>query len=131
MYLKQAKQMYYQTQSQNDNIVKFLGELENVVPASIQVLAFKSDYENMVMTLEVDTKEEATSLINEMRNFSSLADISVSTITEDADDDGGNIRVTFTITGAYAPVTMATEDTGGTPEGETESSETTEQEVSE
>ena len=131
MYLNQAKQMYYSTQSQNDNIVKFLGELENVVPASIQVLAFKSDYENMVMTLEVDTKEEATSLINEMRNFSSLADINVSTIIEESDEDGGNVRVNFTITGTYAPVTLIGEETEATPEVETESEETAEQEVSE
>ncbi len=138
MYLEEARKMYYSTQTQNDGIVKFLGELEEVVPASIRVDSFTSNAENMVMALRVDTKEEATSLINAMRQFSSLADISVSAITQEEPSETGEGKIVelLTITGTYAPVTMESENTeenvqpDAAGEGQA-SEETTEQEVSE
>ena len=135
MYLEQAQQMYYTTQSQNDNIVKFLGELENVVPNSLQVMSFNSDETSLDMTLSVDSKEDATVLINEMRKFSSLANISVAAITEETDDLGSK-KVRFSINGVYAPVMME-ETADGEQSGETateqapEQEETVEQEAAE
>lgn len=116
-YLDQAKNMYYTTESQNDGIVNFLIELEKVVPSSIQVMSFSSNGSNMVMVMQVDTKEEAAKLINEMRQFDSLADISVASINEQYDDTG-NSKVDFSITGTYAPVIR--EDTMNTEENANE-----------
>lgn len=124
MYLDQAKQMYFATQSQNDNIVNFLNELETVVPSSIQVQSFNTNNTNLAMTLSVETKEEATVLINEMKKFESLADISVSSINEETNDTGA-VKHKFSITGTYAPVTMIGE------EMQNESSETVETEGAE
>lgn len=118
MYLEQAKQLYFSTQTQNDNIVKFLGELENVVPSSIHVMTFTSDKASLAMTLNVDSKEEATVLINEMRKFESLAEINVSSISEETDDLGSR-TVKFSITGVYAPMVME-EDTPDTQEADSD-----------
>ncbi len=118
MFLEQAKQMYYTTQSQNDNIINFLNELENVAPTSIRMKSFNTDNTNVTMTLSVDTKEEATVLINEMRKFTSLADINVSAIVEETTDTGA-VWHNFTITGTYAPVTMIGEEPETAEEPET------------
>ena len=131
MYLEQAQQMYYSTQSQNDNIVKFLGELEGVVPTSIQVMSFTSDGSSLAMTLSVESKEEATVLINEMRKFESLADIQVSSIVEEVDDIGA-VKVKFSITGVYAPVEMADAEAGSAESAESaESGESVETDLTE
>ncbi len=110
MYLDQTRQLYYTTQSQNDNIIEFLNELEKVAPTSMQMLSFMTDNNTVTMTLRVDTKEEAAVIINESRKFNSLIDINCSAVTEEQSADTGKSWHNLTITGVYAPVTMIGEE---------------------
>ena len=136
MYLEQAKQLYYTTQSQNDNIIEFLNELEMVAPTSMQMLSFATDNTSVTMTLRVDTKEEAAVIINESRKFKSLIDINCSSVSEEQSTDSGKTWHNLTITGVYAPVTMIGETvedntSQSTQEDSTEETQQPEQEEAE
>ena len=66
----------------NDNILKFLEELELTLPASVKVMSFVSDDVNVVITMEVADKETAAGVIDNMRDFESLMAVEVEAIRE-------------------------------------------------
>ncbi len=72
----------YMTKHPNDNILKFLEELELTLPASVAVKSFVSDDLNVLITMEVDNKETSAGIIENVREFDSLMSVSVDSIRE-------------------------------------------------
>lgn len=120
IYLKyQATQTLYQeieighlmTNRPNDNILEFLKELEQTLPTDIEVSEFSSDDNQAVLAITTTDKEKAAAIIQNMRGFNSLQQVSVTSIQESTDtttnEETGEetevVSVTFTITCTYYP----------------------------
>ncbi len=66
----------------NDNILLFLEELENTLPATAEISNFSSSDTSFTMSITVDDKETAAGLIANIREFDSLMSVNVSSISE-------------------------------------------------
>ena len=66
----------------NDNILLFLEELENTLPATVEVIQFSSDSESVIISMRVADKETAAGVIANLREFDSLMNVSVATVKE-------------------------------------------------
>ncbi len=66
----------------NNNILLFLEELENTLPATVVVESFQSDDTEVVMMMQVNDKETAAAVIANIRDFKSLKNVSVPSISE-------------------------------------------------
>ncbi len=66
----------------SNEIVSFISELEANLPASTTVSQYSSSDTAFVMSLDVSTKEEAIGLIESMRTFESLDNVSVAALSE-------------------------------------------------
>ena len=106
-YLEQAKNMYFSTYNQNDNLLKFIAELEETLPYTVNVLSFSSSESGMTINLRVDTKEEAAKTIQDIRKFDTVASVTVGSISESVSEgDSENSIVSFTLNITYTPVDM-------------------------
>ena len=112
----------------NDNILKFLEELENTLPTEAVISQFTSDDKQVVMNVRVPDKETAAGLIAELREFESIMSVSVPSIAEGemvlVDEDGEAIKivvdgeevdateryVTFVVTAVYYPSTAVVQE---------------------
>lgn len=96
------------TQNSNDAILDFLGELEIKLPSDAEVTEFSSDDTECLIAIRVTDKETAAGVIDKMRGFSSLLNVSVDSIVEesniesqDAALDSNNTTVVFTLNCTY------------------------------
>ncbi|MCH5271237.1 MAG: pilus assembly protein PilM [Lachnospiraceae bacterium] len=77
---------YRLTESPNDGLVAFLEELEEKLPADAVVKEFTSDGTQAVIAIQTMNMEEAAKVIQTMRGFDSLMNVSVAGIsTEEVD----------------------------------------------
>lgn len=113
-----VKAMYEVTESRNDELYEFLLELEQKLPADVNVVTFTSDRSQVTMTMNVSTKGEAAAAIEQFRTFESLLpeSVTVTSVTEELDEENNSITVNFTVAALYAPVQhgedAAEEETG-------------------
>lgn len=70
------------TNRPNDNILNFLGELEEKLPADVSVLEFSSDDDQAVLRMQVADKDTAVGVIQNLRGFASLQYVSMSSMQE-------------------------------------------------
>lgn len=96
-------QMYRSTQSQNEELLAFVNELQDKMPSKINVLSFAATNENVTMNINLDSKEAAALTMKELRDFNSIDNINVTSVAEITDEVGSSI-VNFTITATYAPL---------------------------
>lgn len=101
-----VKAMYEITESRNDELYEFLLELEQKLPADVNVVTFTTDRSQVTMTMNVSTKGEAAATIEQLRTFESLLpeSITVTAVTEEVDEENNRITVNFTVAALYAPV---------------------------
>lgn len=104
LVFEDVKRMYNSTESQNDNLSLFLDELEHVLPSNVNVLSFSADQESVSVNMNVDSKEASALVIDEFRQFNSLTNVRVASVTEEVDEMGLSTVVNFTIEADYAPV---------------------------
>lgn len=102
---------YANTETPNENLVEFINELEQILPSSFYTNSFSSDDTGISMTVTVEGKPAAAETILNIRNMKSIADVTVSGIT-DSKDEAGNSTVTFSISGTYKDLTDETEESG-------------------
>jgi len=108
----------------NDNILLFFKELEETLPADVEVTMLDSDDQRIIITMKVGDKETAANVIAKFREFKSIMMVTTPTIKEAYDvkkDEEGNDLfvegeepevelsvvepyVEFTITADYYPV---------------------------
>lgn len=84
---------YRLTESPNDGLVAFLEELEEKLPADAEVREFSSDGTQAVIAIQTMDMEEAAKVIQTLRGFDSLMNVSVAGISteevniQDSDDE--------------------------------------------
>lgn len=113
------------TNRPNDNILNFISELEEKLPADVSVLEFSSNDTTAVLRIQAADKDTTAGIIQNLRNFASIQYVSVDSISEveeeidtgeeDAEGEESEFRrfVEFTVSCTYYP-------NGYLPEQETE-----------
>lgn len=84
---------YRMTESPNDGLLDFLTELEEKLPANARVRSFVSNDTQASITLEAANMEEAAKVIQTLRGFSSLMNVTVAGVsTEEVteEENAGN-----------------------------------------
>ena len=86
------------TENSNDAIIDFFAELEQKLPAEVEVTQFSSDDEQCVMAMRVSDKDTAAKVIDTLREFESVDTVCVSLLKEESDDsDISGLEVTNTM----------------------------------
>ena len=104
------------TKHANDALLSFLGELEKKLPRDATVYEFSSDDMQAVLTLQVTDKEKAAGVIDTLRGFESLMEVSVNSIAEEwmRDSEGNKVSekpvIRFTVICRYYPLFDTTEE---------------------
>lgn len=98
--------MYSATENRNEELVEFLEELEDKLPADVHVVSFTSTLDGVVINMNVSTKSEAAVTIEQLRTFDSLlpASVTVTAIAEDTDEESGTVSVNFSVAAIYRDV---------------------------
>lgn len=116
-----VKAMYAVTESRNDELYEFMLELEQKLPADVNVVAFTADRSQITMSMNVSSKGEAAAAIEQLRTFESLLpeSVTVTAVTEELEEEGG-IIVNFTVSALYAPLVRDEAEEAGTEEAAAE-----------
>lgn len=82
------------TNRPNDNILNFLNELEEKLPADVSVLEFSSDDVQAALRMQVADKDTAAGVIQNLRGFASLQNVAMSSMQEmeEETDDREEVR---------------------------------------
>ncbi len=107
-----ADAMYEATESRNESLEEFLGELEDKLPANVNVISFSSDAYEVSITMRVQTKDDAGAAVEQMRTFQSLIPerVTVASLVEEENEESGERVVNFTVTAAYQDVGYMSEE---------------------
>lgn len=108
--------MYKATESRNEELEEFLGELEDKLPASVNVISLSSDPYQVTINMRVQTKDDAGETVEQMRTFHSLVPelVTVTSLVEEENEESGEHTVNFTVTATYQAVGYEPEETEGT-----------------
>ena len=98
--------MYSATENRNEELVEFLEELEDKLPADVHVVSFTSNLDGIAINMNVSTKSEAAVAIEQLRTFNSLypASVTVNSIVENVDEESGTVSVNFSVAAIYRDV---------------------------
>ena len=101
-----ADAMYEATESRNESLEEFLGELEDKLPSNVNVISFSSDAYEVSLNMRVQTKDDAGAAVEQMRTFQSLIPerVTVASLVEEENEESGERVVNFTVTAAYQDV---------------------------
>lgn len=105
--------MYDATESRNEELEEFLGELEDKLPSDVNVISLSSDPYEVVINMRVQTKDDAGETVEQMRTFHSLIPelVTVTSLVEEENEESGEHTVNFTVTAAYQNVGYEPEET--------------------
>lgn len=110
---REVENGYKLTESPNDGLIAFLEELEKKLPATAELTEFSSNSEQAVLTIKVENKEQAAKVIQTLRGFDSVLDVSIGTVSkEDLDtaaeevEETGEPKVIFSIVCSYYPIVI-------------------------
>ena len=96
----QIQKLYAVTENHNENMLQFISELEEKMPANIRVKTFSAMLDNVTMNIEVDTKEEMAVALQELRHMKSVETVTVMGVSDDVDENDNRV-VTFTVSCIY------------------------------
>ena len=98
-----VQSMYSMTENRNEELVEFLEELEDKMPADVHVVSFTSNLDGIAINMNVSTKGEAAVAIEQLRTFNSLlpGSVTVNSIVENTDDETGVVSVDFAVAAIY------------------------------
>ncbi|MCH5255010.1 MAG: pilus assembly protein PilM [Lachnospiraceae bacterium] len=94
------------TVTPNEDLVAFMEEMEEKMPASIYVQSFNADLNGVTMSVSVEHKDDAARLIQQFRTFDSVSSVAVASITDYGAVMDGQVveeepHVTFTVAVSY------------------------------
>ncbi len=117
-----ADAMYEATESRNESLEEFLGELEDKLPANVNVISFSSDAYEVSLNMRVWTKDDAGAAVEQMRTFQSLIPerVTVASLVEEENEESGERVVNFTVTAAYQDVGYMPEENGAAADSVTD-----------
>jgi len=114
---------YKLTEHSNDELVAFLQELEEKMPADLVVTEFYSDAEMARMELNVPNMEQVATIFQTLREFESLIDVGTTSIK---DGDNAPFFYTFEVYCYYKPILIDENTEAATQEAsEAEAAEAT------
>ena len=93
--------VYDKTENFNRTLYDVFAELEQKLPKNVQVNSLSANETQLVMMMQVKSKEEAVGTILKLRTFENFAAVDVTTITEEEDEETGEITVAFSATCTY------------------------------
>ncbi len=99
-YLEDLNLMEEAIRSPNDELLGFIGELEEKMPAEVNILSAACTPEGISMNITVTSKIAAAKTIQQLRSFDSIGQIIVGEITE-AEDEAGVRSVRFSVDCVY------------------------------
>jgi type IV pilus assembly protein PilM len=102
--------LYYYTQNQNENLVAFINELEEILPSSFYTESFTSDANGISMSVTVNGKAAAAKVIQNLRDMETIENVSISGIS-DSVNEAGESTVTFSISGTYKQIELPGSET--------------------
>lgn len=111
---------YKMTEHPNDNLIAFLEELEEKLPAEAELVEFSSNDKEAVLTMKVVDKEQAAKVIQTLRGFDSVMDVSIGTVDKETMEQAAehtkeeDLRVIFSIICHYYTVDVETAAASGT-----------------
>lgn len=122
------------TNRPNDNILEFITELEQKLPADVSVMEFSSSDTEAVLRIQAADKETAAGIILNLRDFASLQYVVVDSIQEveeeiqddtAAEEEETEFRryVEFTVTCTYYPNGYLTGQTAELPQEQSQQTE--------
>ncbi len=110
-FYKELETGYRLTEHPNDNLLAFLEELEQKLPADAELSEFTSDDEQATLVMKVANKEEAAKVIQTLREFDSVMDVSIGALDKKDEEaattttaDGEEVpdtRVSFSVVCSY------------------------------
>ena len=105
--------MYEATESRNEELEEFLGELEDKLPSNVNVVSLTSDAYEVTINMKVQTKDDVGEAVEQMRTFHSLVPemVTVTSLVEEDNEESGEHTVNFTVTAAYQDVGYEPEET--------------------
>lgn len=108
-----AEAMYKATESRNEELEEFLGELEDKLPSNVNVISLTSEQFQVTINMRVGTKDDAGEVVEQMRTFQSLVPelVTVTSLVEEEDEESGEHAVNFTVTATYQAVGYEPEET--------------------
>lgn len=92
-----AKIMYDQTRTLNENVSMFIEALEKNQPKDMIITEYSSDAEEVVLTGTSDTYDSIAKLIVQLKQVECIENAFVTTIDEVEDTDTGKINYTFSL----------------------------------
>lgn len=95
--------VYDGTRSRSEDLVAFIGELENKMPSSTIVMNFYATSQGVSMSMTVDSKEAAAKTLMQLKTFESIQVVSSTGLTESIDENG-ETTVAFSVDCTYKPV---------------------------
>lgn len=137
-YYNQTAVMEGITTTPNENLPAFFEELEEKLPSTVNMISFVVDDTTVTMNMNLESKEAAAMVVEQLRTFDSLLTVDARVLTEEINEVGGSV-VNMSAICTYAPYVPQNNDTPAeddeTPSSEDESpseeSEHTEEEVQE
>lgn len=105
---------YKMTEHPNDKLIAFLEELEEKLPAEAEVMEFSSNDKEALITMLVADKEQAAKVIQTLRDFDSVKDVSIGAVDQEtkgaAEDvaEEKELHMIFSVVCAYYTAEDAT-----------------------
>ena len=96
--------IYNSTISRSEELVAFIEELEDKMPSSLLVINFTATSKNVIMSIEVDSKEAAAKTLMQLRTFESVEVVSSSGLTDNL--NAADSIVAFSVECVYKPVVI-------------------------
>lgn len=97
------KKLYQTTENSNEKLVAFIEELEEKMPSNMTITSFTSSGDVVSMNVDVTTKQEMANMVQQLRTFNSLSDVSVSGAQDVISEDGIR-KVSFSVVGTYKTI---------------------------
>lgn len=92
-----AKMMYDQTRTLNENVIMFIDALEENQPKDLIVTEFKSSAESVTITGTSATYDSIAKLIVQLKKVECIENVFVTTIDEASNSDTGEVNYTFSL----------------------------------
>lgn len=106
------KTTYQSTLSRSEDLVEFIEELEEKMPASLIVMNFNATSQGVTMSVTTDSKEAAAKTLMQLKQFESIEVVNSTGLTDNL-DEAGESMVAFSVDCVYKAV-------GATDAAETE-----------
>ena len=98
------------TVNRNEDLVKFLGTLENQMPSTFMLNSLTASEDTVILDATVATKEEVAYAISKLKQVDGFITADTTSVTEMIIEDTGEIMYSFVAEMIYAPQELEVED---------------------